>query len=155
MNDVIDNLLLLEVDHDPDGWPAVQMREISEVCERAKKAEAERAELQQQLLAEHQECVDALSKIDELEAERDELEARVNDLEEIMRLIDYNGIRAEHFKNSPRVSREDAEVKVLCERYGFGAVMDSAARQWFLRDRDGAFTCGPCCLTVRQVMEGE
>lgn len=25
---------------------------------------------------------------------------------------------------------EDAEVKALCERHGYGAVMDSASRQW-------------------------
>jgi hypothetical protein len=37
---------------------------------------------------------------------------------------------------------EDAEVLALCELYGFGAVMDSAARQWTRRDPVGAFYIG-------------
>jgi hypothetical protein len=31
--------------------------------------------------------------------------------------------------------------------------MDSAARQWFLVDRDVAHTVGPCAGTVRAVLE--
>lgn len=32
---------------------------------------------------------------------------------------------------------EDKSVRALCERHGYGAVMDSAARQWHLRDGNG------------------
>lgn len=39
---------------------------------------------------------------------------------------------------------EDPEVLALCERIGYGAVMDSAARQWRRKDAVGAFTTGPC-----------
>lgn len=39
---------------------------------------------------------------------------------------------------------EDAEVAALCERWGYGAVMASAARQWARRDPLGALTVGPC-----------
>lgn len=39
---------------------------------------------------------------------------------------------------------EDPEVLALCERLGFGAVMDSAMRQWIRRDPVGAFYIGGC-----------
>ncbi len=47
---------------------------------------------------------------------------------------------------------EDAEVLALCERVGFGAVMDSAARQWRKRDPIGAFTIGHCVATVLSIL---
>lgn len=39
---------------------------------------------------------------------------------------------------------EDGAVLALCEQWGFGAVMSSAARQWKERDPVGALTVGPC-----------
>ena len=39
---------------------------------------------------------------------------------------------------------EDAQVRALCERIGYGAVMDSAARQWAQKDPMGAFYIGGC-----------
>lgn len=39
---------------------------------------------------------------------------------------------------------EDAAVLALCIRHGFGAVMDSAARQWAAIDPRGAFFVGGC-----------
>jgi hypothetical protein len=39
---------------------------------------------------------------------------------------------------------EDAEVLALCEKYGFGAVMASASRQWRARDPVGAKSVGDC-----------
>jgi hypothetical protein len=48
---------------------------------------------------------------------------------------------------------EDAEVKELCERIGYGAVMDSAARQWRKKDPVGAFTVGPCTYLARDAKE--
>ncbi len=39
---------------------------------------------------------------------------------------------------------EDPEVKAICERIGYGAVMDSAARQWAEKSPEGALTVGPC-----------
>ena len=50
--------------------------------------------------------------------------------------------RAEHI-HAP----EDPEILALCERLGFGAVMDSAARQWAIRDPVGAFFIGGCLGT--------
>ena len=40
---------------------------------------------------------------------------------------------------------EDEAVKHLCERHGYGAVMDSAARQWAKKPHgSGAFFVGGC-----------
>lgn len=63
---------------------------------------------------------------------------------EVLDLIDYDGKRAEVI-----VAPEDHDVRALCERVGYGAVMDSAARQWFAKDSVGAHTAGPCAITVR------
>lgn len=40
------------------------------------------------------------------------------------------------------IARKDTQVLELCERFGFGFVMGSAARQWAVRDPVGAFTVG-------------
>jgi hypothetical protein len=47
-----------------------------------------------------------------------------------------------------RDAPEDAAVDALCERFGYGAVMDAAARLWARRDPRGALTVGPCRATV-------
>jgi hypothetical protein len=39
---------------------------------------------------------------------------------------------------------EDPHVYVLCERYGYGAVMDAASRLWARKDSMGAFYIGGC-----------
>lgn len=39
---------------------------------------------------------------------------------------------------------EDPHVAVLCERYGYGAVMDAASRLWARQDSVGAFYIGGC-----------
>lgn len=64
-----------------------------------------------------------------------------------LRLIDAEGHRASNVR-----APEDVGVRALCEVVGFGAVMDSAARQWFLRDPVGALTVGPTAGTVRAVL---
>lgn len=57
-------------------------------------------------------------------------------------------VRAENIK-----APEDAEIKKLCERIGYGAVMDSAARQWYLIDPVGCHTTYHCYGVVKQVTE--
>lgn len=47
--------------------------------------------------------------------------------------------RAEHIS-----APEDEAVRLLCERHGYGAVMDSASRQWMKKDGSGAFFIGGC-----------
>ena len=39
---------------------------------------------------------------------------------------------------------EDPNVEALCERYGYGAVIDAAARLWARKDPKGAFYIGGC-----------
>lgn len=41
-------------------------------------------------------------------------------------------------------NRVDGYVRDLCERHGYGAVMDSAMRQWINKDEMGAFYIGGC-----------
>lgn len=62
----------------------------------------------------------------------------------VMRLMDGDGKRATAIS-----APEDGPVMRLCEHVGYGAVIDSAARQWFLKDNVGAFVSGPCAATVR------
>lgn len=60
-------------------------------------------------------------------------------------------IRAENIQ-----APEDAEVKRLCEKHGYGAVMDSAARQWFNHPdvpKGSCHTTYHCYTVVKQVTE--
>lgn len=67
---------------------------------------------------------------------------------ETLTLCDGEGKRAKCI-HAP----EDLEVFALCERLGYGAVIDSAARQWFLKDPIGAHTAGPAAATVRKALK--
>ena len=40
--ELIQRMRLLEADHAPDGWPAVQMRDISALCDELEASRAER-----------------------------------------------------------------------------------------------------------------
>lgn len=72
--------------------------------------------------------------------------AGLRDMAEAVALMDADGERARGIRDE----RCDREVLALCERVGFGAVMDAAARLWFLRDPVGSFVVGPAALTARQ-----
>lgn len=72
-------------------------------------------------------------------------------LHEAVDLMDADGERAQYFKD--RALPEDPLVLALCLDHGFGAVIDSACRQWFLRDPSGAFVQGPCAGTVRIIRD--
>lgn len=48
---------------------------------------------------------------------------------------------------------EDAAVEALCRRYGYGAVMDAAARLWQREDPSGAFVVGPCRGTLASILK--
>lgn len=74
-------------------------------------------------------------------------------VEEILLLSDPNGDRAKHIHAS-----EDPIVLELCRRHGFGAVMDSAARQWRNLTLEeggniGAHTTGACVGTVQGLLK--
>lgn len=48
---------------------------------------------------------------------------------------------------------EDEVVRALCERIGYGAVMDAAARLWRQKDPCGAFVVGPTLCELRKALE--
>lgn len=54
--------------------------------------------------------------------------------------------RALHIK-----APEDVAVEALCERHGYGAVMDAAARLWAVKDSMGAFYIADNCLGVKDL----
>jgi hypothetical protein len=81
-----------------------------------------------------------------LRRDRNRLRAWARRAKVVLDLIDYDGKRAEVI-----LAPEDAKVLELCEHIGYGAVMDSVARQWFAKDRHGAHTVGPCAATVRSL----
>lgn len=57
-------------------------------------------------------------------------------------------VRAENIN-----AKEDEVIKQLCEHIGYGAVMDSAARQWYLKDNLGCHTTYHCFGVVKVVTE--
>ena len=46
MSDLINRMRLLELDHPPEGWPAVQTRDISALCDALEQAQARVAEME-------------------------------------------------------------------------------------------------------------
>jgi hypothetical protein len=106
-----------------------------------------------------QDLPDLLAALDAARAEAGALRERVETLtaalveaEDVFELCDPDGGRLTI--HAP----EDAAVRALCERIGYGAVMDSVARQWrskSIRDGGGigAFTTGPCVGTVQSTLK--
>ena len=61
-----------------------------------------------------------------------------------------HGAFRRRYMNAP----EDPHVEVLCERYGYGAVMDAASRLWARKDSIGAFYVGGC-IGVRAALPAD
>jgi hypothetical protein len=78
--------------------------------------------------------------------ENERLREVLEECDKILNLSDGEGSRAKNI-----TAPEDAVVKSLCEKWGYGAVMDSAQRQWFLKDGNGCHTTGACASTIRAV----
>jgi hypothetical protein len=74
-------------------------------------------------------------------------EAQLREMQEVLNLMDWRGER------QGIMAPEDAEVAALCERWGYGAVMDSAARQWRKKDPSGCFLVGPCPSMVERALQ--
>lgn len=51
------------------------------------------------------------------------------------------------------VAPEDHLIRDLCERRGYGAVIDSAVRQWRRKDPVGAHTQGMCVETLTMLLK--
>lgn len=76
------------------------------------------------------------------EAERDRLAAANAVLEAKVAGLDEH--RASAMLRRDMNAPEDPHVEALCERYGYGAVMDAASRLWARKDSMGAFYIGGC-----------
>lgn len=48
-----------------------------------------------------------------------------------------------------RTMEQMDEVRALCDRLGYGFVIDVAARAWKKKDPHGAFAVGPCLSFTR------
>lgn len=83
-------------------------------------------------------------KIAKLERQLAAAEGDAEEAVALLRMADISGERARNV-HAP----EDEETKELCEKWGYGAVIDAAARLWYLKDDCGAFAYGPCVATIR------
>jgi len=74
----------------------------------------------------------------------DAQDAKIKALVEALEWYEKNRLDAVYRVHSITAS-EDEAVKHLCERHGYGAVMDSAARQWAKKPHgSAAFFIGGC-----------
>lgn len=72
------------------------------------------------------------------------IEEALKEAAEVLSLCDPEMKRAHNIKDEPF----DSLIKNICEERGYGATIDSAVRQWQLKDPQGSFTSGPCVGTV-------
>lgn len=91
------------------------------------------------LRAELERAHDALDKAYK---ERDALRANMEKATEVLHWFESQ--RESAINRASITAPEDDAVKRLCDRHGYGAVMDSAARQWTKMDGSGAFFIGGC-----------
>lgn len=88
-------------------------------------------------------CMAAEADRDRLAAANAALEAKVAGLREAV--DEQTKARAQHWLRRTMTAPEDAEVEALCERCGYGAVMDAASRLWARKPHgSGAFYIGGC-----------
>jgi hypothetical protein len=78
----------------------------------------------------------------QMETERDTLRDRLARMEGALEFQEQQ--RRDAFARRHLSAPEDPHVYVLCERYGYGAVMDAASRLWARKDSMGAFYIGGC-----------
>ena len=92
--------------------------------------------------------IDRCASAEAIEEENKRLREALTEAKSLLELSDYNGDRAKNIKDEPL----DSLIKKICETSGYGAVMDSAARQWFLKDKPGSITTGASSGSIRVVM---
>lgn len=97
---------------------------------------------------EGQDLVFLLAEVDRLAGERDRAREALEAADEAFDLMDYEGLRVRRVP--PGSVPEDAEVRALGERVGYGAVMDACARLWWQVDegRGGSFIIGGAVATT-------
>lgn len=121
-------------------WVRAEDYDVAIASAEAAKAKARESALRE--LASLGQASEAYESQLKAEAERDALQA------ENARMREVDGwqtmARAQHFLRRNMNAPEDPHVAVLCERYGYGAVMDAASRLWARKDGIGAFYIGGC-----------
>lgn len=135
-----------------DAFDALQT-ERAWMADAIARMERERSEAQAEMTGAEETIAQLQAETEGGDSDIALLEAKLSDAErergrmmEALTLCDPEGHR--QVIHSP----QDAGVGELCERIGYGAVMDAAARLWRRKDPIGAFTCGPCVLTVRDAL---
>eukprot|EP00919_Chromeraceae_sp_WS-2016_P053178 GHVR01126314.1.p1 GENE.GHVR01126314.1~~GHVR01126314.1.p1 ORF type:complete len:109 (-),score=18.73 GHVR01126314.1:300-626(-) len=77
--------------------------------------------------------------------EDDKLDKEMDEFHRVFVDEPQNGPRTDAALRALHISApEDVEIEELCERVGYGAVMDAAARLWAKKDPRGAFYIGGC-----------
>lgn len=95
----------------------------------------------------------ALPTRDDVRGLFDRLDVMVAALKEAEELLALCGPSAERVRGVAALGvSEDPPVLALCERYGYGAVMDSAARQWaaICEFKGHNYTTGPSGACVER-----
>lgn len=69
------------------------------------------------------------------------------------RIKELEGLLKDSLRERCSSAPEDDEVRALCEKYGYGAVMSSASTLWRQKDPVGAITTGHCVGTLKAVLK--
>jgi len=97
------------------------------------------------------ECIEEINEMshncNEFKGEIEALRKQSAERRELLQLCDQGRAGKIH---DPLI---DQSIFNLCESRGYGAVMDSAQRQWELKDPVGCFTIGPCLGSVLHALK--
>ncbi|MEN1941053.1 hypothetical protein WCE39_08165 [Luteimonas sp. MJ174] len=64
MRELIEGLRVLEQDHEPDGWPAVRMRDITALLDALEAAHADIDGMRETIMAEHDARIEAAAALE-------------------------------------------------------------------------------------------
>ena len=108
MDDLIQRMRALEADHAPDGWPAVQMRDISALCAEVEARNGQVDKQRQQIIA-------LMHEVGALRAGlRDALESPKAVVTQNAKLVsEVEALRADDAATADRIAGAEAEVEAL------------------------------------------
>lgn len=127
MDDLIQRMRALEADHAPDGWPAVQMRDISALC-------AEVEARNEQVDKQRQQIIALMHEVGALRAGlRDALESPKALVTQNAKLVsEVEALRADDAATADRIAEAEAEVEAL--RTERDSLSDALASEQEYRD---------------------
>jgi hypothetical protein len=91
-----------------------------------------------------------LMLIDDRIAAADQLAARDRRIAALE--ADLRSMLTQSKERATLTAPEDTEIERLCQRLGYGAVMDAAARLWRRRDPVGAQLIGGCIAVIERAL---